>query len=56
MNDQNDKLWPMLHKLGVVMKSEEKELVVYNVSLKHPKEPKSSQKNPKTGFKYPFGG
>ena len=28
MNYQKDKLWPMLQKLGVVMKSEEKELVV----------------------------
>lgn len=27
MNDQKDKLWPMLQKLGVVRKSEEKELV-----------------------------
>ncbi|KAI3828406.1 hypothetical protein L1987_02507 [Smallanthus sonchifolius] len=27
MNDQKDKLWPMLTKLGVTMKSEEKELV-----------------------------
>ena len=53
---KNDKLWPMLHKLGVVMKSEEKELFAYNVSLEHPKEPKHTQKNPKTGFKYPFGG
>ncbi|KAJ0964776.1 hypothetical protein J5N97_025914 [Dioscorea zingiberensis] len=26
MNDQKDKLWPMLQKLGVTMKSEEKEL------------------------------
>ncbi|KAF7141935.1 hypothetical protein RHSIM_Rhsim06G0239600 [Rhododendron simsii] len=27
MNDQKDKLWPMLKKLGVTMKSEEKELL-----------------------------
>uniref|UniRef100_A0A251STB4 Putative translation elongation factor EFG/EF2, archaeal n=1 Tax=Helianthus annuus TaxID=4232 RepID=A0A251STB4_HELAN len=27
MNDQKDKLWPMLTKLGVTMKSEEKELM-----------------------------
>ncbi|KAK9988083.1 hypothetical protein SO802_028322 [Lithocarpus litseifolius] len=27
MNDQKDKLWPMLAKLGVTMKSEEKELM-----------------------------
>ncbi|KAJ4851596.1 pre-tRNA nuclear export protein [Turnera subulata] len=27
MNDQKDKLWPMLQKLNVVMKSEEKELM-----------------------------
>ncbi|KAJ8755104.1 hypothetical protein K2173_016833 [Erythroxylum novogranatense] len=27
MNDQKDKLWPMLQKLGVTMKSEEKELM-----------------------------
>ncbi|KAL6899126.1 hypothetical protein ACP4OV_005784 [Aristida adscensionis] len=27
MNDQKDKLWPMLQKLGVTMKSDEKELV-----------------------------
>ncbi|XP_042395827.1 elongation factor 2-like [Zingiber officinale] len=27
MNDQRDKLWPMLQKLGVTMKSEEKELM-----------------------------
>lgn len=25
MNDQKDKLWPMLQKLGVTMKSEEKD-------------------------------
>ncbi|KAK6944682.1 Translation elongation factor EFG/EF2, domain IV [Dillenia turbinata] len=27
MNDQKDKLWPMLQKLGVVMKAEEKDLM-----------------------------
>ncbi|KAL3583912.1 hypothetical protein D5086_014973 [Populus alba] len=27
MNDQKDKLWPMLQKLGVVMKSDEKDLM-----------------------------
>ena len=27
MNDQKDKLWPMLQKLGVVMNTDEKELM-----------------------------
>ncbi|KAI3904869.1 hypothetical protein MKW92_037588 [Papaver armeniacum] len=27
MNDQKDKLWPMLQKLGVVTKNNEKELI-----------------------------